>query len=193
MKAIGVPVLLLPLFWSTASWAHDKTSLPYEAHNPPVTTTIQVTDDDLVKLTISPPDSVADTYNIKFCLQSEDPVSWWKGIKIHNTHDDRTVGFVTSQGGFGQKSCQSVPVTTFNPVYKGVRIPGKDAKVAFWKAKALGVHTNVAEAHFSYRGAVLPLDGTLKEKGAVFLFVWSKDAGGDAKKHCQSLYCLKLN
>ena len=93
---------------------------------------------------------------ITFCLSTARDVTWWKGIKIFGNNTSTTIGLIATQDQDHGPSCRTIATGEFQ---EGA------SRLEFWKAKSLGVHSDIVHYKFTpsqYHGKTLD-------------FLWQKD------------------
>ena len=93
----------------------------------------------------------------EFCLQLDNDVSWWKGIKVFG-RSNALNGFIARTGEARTRQCDSFETSALNS-------GDGTARVEIWKAKAFGVHTHVD---------TLNLDPEIVD-GKRVIFVWGNE------------------
>ena len=109
-------------------------------------------DNDTIRFSIQ--DGKAET--IEICLQSIKSVTWWKGIKIFKDASWTEVGIIETVDAKHGPSCMRIALSEFQD---------NASRLELWKAKALGVHTDIG--HYTFKPRQL--------SGKRLLFVWEKD------------------
>jgi hypothetical protein len=72
-------------------------------------------------------------------LRSGPAVSWWKGVKVFGNNSSFAIGLLETQDHAHGPSTVTLDLGDF--------VPGQ-ARLEFWKAKAFGVHTDMA--HYTF-------------------------------------------
>lgn len=75
---------------------------------------------------------------IQFTLEDSPKITWWKGIKVFDAHNNMISLVAMQDHDHGPDSTKEFTTAQFSDVIR----------VELWKAKFLGVHTCVGTAHF---------------------------------------------